>query len=110
MEEEAKRRQAELFEERARKILEEKEEKKRQEEEAKKKLNPEIARKIETAEFVLQKAQDFETKEKFGKALGRYEYLLELYTELSYSDEKKAPIIEKINKLKEIPGINDDSE
>jgi hypothetical protein len=98
--EDRQKRQAQEFENRAQKLLEEQEQQKQKIEEAKKKVSPEIQLKIETADYVLEKAKELESKEKWDKAAGRYIYLLELYKELAYPPEKCKPIEEKITKLK----------
>jgi hypothetical protein len=100
LEEEIRRKKEEEFEARAQEIMKEKERQKKLEEEAKNRLSPEMQRKVDTAEFVLQKAQNLEKKEKFGKAVSRYEYLIELYKELEYPVEKIAPIEAKIAELR----------
>lgn len=99
-----RRKQQEEFEARARQMQAELEEKKRKEMAERNKLPPEILRKIETLDMVLEKAKELEEKQKFDKALARYESFLELIKEIPSNVDfmKKIEFVNsKIKELKE---------
>jgi len=93
------------FDERARKLQAEQDAKKKREEEERNKLSPELQRKVETAQMTKEKAKELEEKQKYDKALARYEYLLELYQELGsniISANDTIVIRQKIEELKKL--------
>ncbi len=85
-------------------LREEQEEKQRKIESERNKLSPELQRKVDTAQMVLEKAQELEQKEKWDKALSRYEYLVELYNELGISIISQNQIDEVQSKIEELRG------
>ena len=81
-----------------------KKKKRRKIESERNKLSPELQRKVDTAQMVLEKAQELEQKEKWDKALSRYEYLVELYNELGISIISQNQIDEVQSKIEELRG------
>jgi tetratricopeptide (TPR) repeat protein len=96
-----KRRQAEeeLYRQREEDILKEKKRIADLEEEKRLAKSPEWVKKAQLADMTLQKAERFENAGKIPQAVERYKYLLELYKELEYTDEKIEPISQKISEL-----------
>ncbi len=90
----------ELYRQREEDIRKEKANLAKQEEEKRKAKSPEYVKKVQLAEMTLAKAQKFESAGKPDQALDRYKYLLELYKELEYPQEKINEINEIIKKLK----------
>ncbi|MCF2141637.1 MAG: hypothetical protein K9W44_16410 [Candidatus Lokiarchaeota archaeon] len=96
---EQEKQKSQVYEQRAAKIIAKKEEKRKLQEQQKHKLTPEIQRKYEEAEFVLAKAERKEKQGKFKGAIQRYKFLIELYDELQFPNEKIVKIQEKIKDL-----------
>ncbi|MHA1519424.1 MAG: hypothetical protein ACTSRK_04505 [Promethearchaeota archaeon] len=87
------------FDQRAAKILAEKEEKIRLQELEKQKLSPQLQRKIDETESMLEKAKIRESKGKWKQAIQRYQFVLESYKELEKPEDKIEEIREKIEEL-----------
>ena len=91
-----------LYDQRAQQILDEKEKKRQQEEAARRKLSPELQRKVDEAQFVIQKADKLAAKGKKAQAITRYRYVFEIYNatnEIDLDPATKKDIEEKIAKL-----------
>jgi len=99
---EKQQKEKDLYDQRAQQILDEKEKKRQQEEAARRKLSPELQRKVDEAQFVIQKADKLAAKGKKAQAITRYRYVFEIYNatnEIDLDPATKKDIEEKIAKL-----------
>ena len=100
LQEEKKQKINEMYQQREQALLARQKALKEKEEAARNRISPEIQRKIDECEFVLTKAKDREDKGKFPNAIKRYLYVLELYKELGFDEDRQNIIKNKIEELK----------
>ncbi|MCK4500053.1 hypothetical protein KAU11_06110 [Candidatus Babeliales bacterium] len=99
---EKQQKEKDIFDQRAQQILDEKEKKRREDEAARRKLSPVIQRKVDEAQFMIQKADKLAAKGKHKQAITRYQYVFEIYdttNEITLDADTKKTIEEKITKL-----------
>lgn len=96
--EEQLRKQKEI-EELVRKDQEEKERQRKLKEEEAKRRSPEEQNKIEIAKLNITKGKQAEEKEKFGQAMQRYQYALEIFEELKYEQAEIDAVKKMIQKI-----------
>ena len=91
-----------LFDQRAQNILDEKEKKRQDDEAARMRLSPVLQRKVDEAQFMIQKADKLAAKGKKQQAISRYQYVFEIYddvAEITLDADTKKNIEGKIAKL-----------
>ncbi|MHA1744531.1 MAG: hypothetical protein ACTSWW_00940 [Promethearchaeota archaeon] len=99
---EKQQKEKDLYDQRAQNILDEKEKKRQDDEAARMRLSPVLQRKVDEAQFMIQKADKLAAKGKKQQAISRYQYVFEIYddvAEITLDADTKKNIEEKIAKL-----------